>query len=329
MTIQLSNLVNMGAVVPNAEEAYQLLHKLFDALKIQENIADFLSEDAAKIIHVGVGDIVLQFIEPVSKEGIWYKHLETKGPGIHHLTFYVDNIEEVLEIIEKEEGITPFSTINIDLEKIFPSDQVNEKAKTIYLMDTMEKIGFHLAFSEYPTKKELNLPKTKYPTGSDTLIGDASTMLHIELTTSDNDNTYEFLNKLFGTEKVEKEFSGILDSDFMRIIHVNLSNVVLQYCQPVGKERTWYELLQKNGPYVHNLNWCVSNIKKTVEKFKQEKVPMIFENWLSPDSPPFYMMDTLGVLGFHLEHGEAPKTKEGLEFVKNWFFINFEMDYKE
>lgn len=329
MTIQLSNLVNMGAIVPNAEEAYQLLHNLFDALKIQENIADLLSGDTAKIIHVGVGDIVLQFIEPLSNDGIWYKHLEIKGPGIHHLTFYVDNIEETIEILEKEAGITPFSIINIDLEKIYPPNQINEKAKKIYIIDTLGMFGFHLAFSEYPTKKELNLPKTKYPTGLDTLIGDASTMLHIELTASDNDATYEILHNLFGTEKVEKEFSGILDSDFMRIIHVNLSNVVLQYCQPVGKERTWYELLQKNGPYVHNLNWCVSNIKRTVEKFKKEEVPMIFESWLSPDSPPFYMMDTISVLGFHLEHGEAPKTKEGYEFVKNWFFTDFEMDYKE
>jgi catechol 2,3-dioxygenase-like lactoylglutathione lyase family enzyme len=319
----------MGVIVPNAEDAYQLLHTLFDAQKIQENIADLLSGIAAKVIHVGVGDIVLQYIAPLTKEGIWYNHMANKGPGIHHLTYYVENIEETLDILEKVGGVTPLSTINIDLEKLYPSEYVNETAKTIYIMDTLGKIGFHLAFSEYPTKKELNLPKPKYPTGFDTLIGDASTMLHVELTTSDNDSTFDFLNKLFGTDKVEKEFSSILDSDFMRIIHVNLSNVVLQYCQPVGKERTWYELLQKNGPYVHNLNWCVSNIKKTVEKFKKEKVPMIFENWLSPDSPPFYMMDTLGVLGFHLEHGEAPKTKEGFEFVKNWFFTDFEMDYKE
>ena len=326
MTIQLSNLVNMGSIVPDAEIAYQLLHNLFDAIKIQEKIANLSGGDAAKIIHVGVGDIVIQFIEPLSKEGIWFNHMEAKGPGIHHLTFYVDSIEETLEIMEKEGGITPLSTINIDLGKIFPSDQVNEKAKTIYIMNTMENIGFHLAFLENPTKKGMDLPKTKYPTGFDKLIGDASTMLHVELTTSDNDATYEFLHKLFGTEKVEKEFSSVLDSDFMRIIHVNLSNVVLQYCQPVGKERTWYELLQKNGPYVHNLNWCVSNIGETVRKFEKEKVPRIFESWLSPDSPPFYMMDTLGVLGFHLEHGEAPKTEEGYEFIKNWLFINFKMD---
>ncbi|GAH36647.1 unnamed protein product, partial [marine sediment metagenome] len=209
---------------------------------------------------------------------------------------------------------------------IIPSGQMNKEANTMYIMDTMEIIGCHLALSEDPTIQEVDLPKTQYPTGFDTLIGDASTMLHIELTNPDNEKTYKFLHKLFGTEIVEKEFSGILDSDFMRIIHVNLSNVVLQYCQPVAKQGTWYELLQKNGAYVHNLNWCVEDIKKTVEIFKEEKVPQIFESRLPgapPDSPPFYMMDTLDKLGFHLEHGQAPTTKEGFEFTKNMLFIDF------
>jgi len=329
MTIKLSLLVNIGVIVPNAEEAYQLLHNLFGALKIQKDLANLLNEDSAKVIHVGVGDLVLQFIEPLAEEGIWYNHLQTKGPGVHHLTFTVDNIKEAVEMMEKERGIVPLSIIDIEWEKIIQLEQMNQEAKTLYIMDTMEIIGFHLALSERPTIKEVDISKTQYPTGFDKLIGDASTMLHIELTNSDNEKTYEFLHKLFGTEIVEKEFSSILNSDFMRIIHLNLSNVVLQYCQPVAKEGTWYELLEMNGPYVHNLNWCVDNIKETVKIFKEEKVPQIFEARLpgaAPDSPPFYMMNTLDKLGFHLEHGQAPTTKEGYEFTKNFLFIDFKKD---
>ena len=269
---------------------------------------------------------MLQFIEPLTKEGIWYTHLQSKGSGVHHLTFTVDKIKEKMEIMEKKGGILPLSTVNMEWEKLIPSDKINKEAKSLYIMDTMDIIGFHLALSESPTLQEVDIPKTQYPTGFDTLIGDASTMLHIELTNPDNEKTYELLHKLFDTEIVEKEFSSILDSDFMRIIHVNLSNVVLQYCQPVAKQGTWYELLQKNGAYVHNLNWCVEDIKKTVEIFKEEKVPQIFESRLPgapPDSPPFYMMDTLEKLGFHLEHGQAPTTKEGFEFTKNMLFIDF------
>ncbi|MFW9785853.1 MAG: VOC family protein [Candidatus Heimdallarchaeota archaeon] len=306
MTINLSPLVNIGAVVPDAEEAYRLLHNIFNAQKIQEYIANIISNSSVKVLNVGVGDIVLQFIEPLTNEGIWHTHLQTKGSGIHHLTYNVENIEKTIETIKNEAGIELLSTLD----------------NKLYIMNTMGEIGFHLALLEKPVDR----PKTRYPTGLDTLIGDASTMLHIELTTDDNERTYNFLHHLFGTELVEKEFSDMLDSDFMRIIHVNLSNVVLQYCQPVEKVGTWYDLLQKNGPYVHNLNWSVDDIKGTVRKFKQEKIPKIFRGRLSPDFAPFYMMNTLDKLGFHLENGEAPTTEEGYEFTKNLLFIDFKKD---
>ncbi|MFX1324867.1 MAG: VOC family protein [Promethearchaeota archaeon] len=320
--MNLSPLINIGAVVPDAEGAYQLLQNLFDAQKIQEDIANIMSNSFTKVLHVGVGDIVLQFIEPLSKEGIWHTHIQTKGSGIHHLTYYVENIDETIEVMKNEAGVEPLATLDIDWGKIFPSNDINPKANKIYIMNTMAEIGFHLALLEKP----VDFPKTRYPTGLDKLIGDASTMLHIELTVDNNERIYNFLHNLFGTELVEKEFSNMLDSDFMRIIHINLSNIVLQYCQPVEKVGTWYELLQKNGPYVHNLNWSVDDIKETVKKFKQEKIPKIFRSRLGPDSPPFYMMNTLDKLGFHLENGQAPKTEEGYEFTKNFLFIDFKKD---
>jgi len=326
MTIELSPLVNMGVVVPNAEEAYRLLNSLFGAEKIQEELSQFLSSDTAKVIHVGIGDIVLQYIEPIAKEGIWYDQMQEKGSGIHHLTYTVDNIEEVVTELENE-GIVPLSTLDIDWENLIKSDFTNPNAGKLYIMNTMEKFGFHLALIEKPGQNNLILPETHYVTGSDKLIGDASTMLHIELVTLEADKTLELLQKLFGTKKVEIEFASILDSEFMHIIHVNLSNIVLQYCQPIVKEGTWYELLQKNGSYVHNLNWSVDVIKETVRKFKKEGTTRIFKQRLGdPESPPFYMYDTLNTLGFHLENGQTPTTEEGYEFVKNWLFIDFKKD---
>jgi hypothetical protein len=326
MTIKLSPLVNMGVVVPNAEEAYRLLHSLFGAKKIQEELSKFFSGDTAKVIHVGIGDIVLQYIEPIAKEGIWYNQMQEKGSGIHHLTYTVDNIKTTVEELDNE-GIVPLSTIYIEWENLIKSDFTNPNASKLYIMDTMEKFGFHLALAEKPGRNNLILPETRYVTGFDKLIGDASTMLHIELVTPDAEKTFELLHKLFGTEKVEIEFSGILDSEFMHIIHVNLSNIVLQYCQPIVKEGTWHELLQKNGAYIHNLNWSVDNIKETVRIFKKEGTPRIFKQRLGdPESPPFYMYDTLNDLGFHLENGQVPTTVEGQEFVKNWLFIDFKKD---
>ncbi len=325
MTIELSPLVSMGVVVPDAEEAYQLLHNIFGARKIQEPYAEFLSGEEAKILHVGIGDVVLRFIEPMAEEGFWYEHMEQKGPGIHHLAYTVDDIDAALESVTGEGGIDTLFSYDLEWEKLIQSDFTNPGAKTVQVMDTMGLIGFHLALAESPGKNEAVSPQTRYPTGEDKLIGDASTMLHIELVTSDSEKTFAFLNKIFGSQKVEIEFANLLDSDFMGIVHVNLSNVVLQYCQPLEKSGTWYELLKKNGAYVHNLNFCVDDIAETVKKFQNEKVPQIFESRLSPEGPPFYMMDTMGKLGFHLEDGQAPADRENSESM-NFLFTDFRKD---
>ena len=150
-------------------------------------------------------------------------------------------------------------------------------------------------------------PKTQYVTGSDNLIGDASTMFHIELVTHDGEKTYEFLHKMFGSEKVEKEFCSLITSPNMPIVHVNLSNVVLQYCQPSPNFGTWAGILKRSGSYVHNLNFLVDDIEETVAKYKKEKIKTIFKLKLTPDAEThYYMMRSLRKLGFHMEHGETP-----------------------
>ena len=41
-----------------------------------------------------MGPVELELIEPVEGESIWKEFLETKGEGIHHLCFFVDDIDK-------------------------------------------------------------------------------------------------------------------------------------------------------------------------------------------------------------------------------------------
>ena len=337
MTINLSPLVHIEITVPNAEDAYQLLHKVFGAKKVQEPFAKFLDGEIVKVIHVGLGDVVLQFIEPVQEGTSWYDQLKTKGPGVHNLTFTVDNITEAVKELEEEGGIVMLFSFDLEWEKFIPSKFLNPNAKTIYMMDSMEKFGFHLELTEIPYTEDLKVPETRYVTGSNKLIGNVSPMLHIELVTNDAEKTYELLHKVFGSEKVEIEFADFLDTTFMHIIHVNLSNVVLQYCQPLVKKAvpSWSELLEKNGSYVHNITFVVDNIPEMAEKFKKEGISPVFtfplpwdkviEN-VKSDQQPIHMMNTLEKIGFHLEFGEMPT--EDLDSVKELLFVDL-TDYKK
>ncbi len=87
--------------------------------------------------------------------------------------------------------------------------------------------------------------------------------------------------------------------------------------------------MEKNGTYVHNITFVVDNMKETAEKFKKEGItplftfPLpwnkVFEN-VKSDLEPVHMMNTLEILGFHLELGEIPT--DDTDSVEEFLFIN-------
>jgi hypothetical protein len=149
-------------------------------------------------------------------------------------------------------------------------------------------------------------------------------MLHFELVTHNAEESYAILKKAFGSNIVEKQFSGMLDTPFMHIIHVNLSDAVLQYCQPIVKQGSWYELLMKSGAFVHNLNYTVDDIEETVAKFKKEGCSHLFRLKLTPqDTNHYYMFDSLDKIGFHMESGQIPADTV---IPKGFFFKDLKKD---
>jgi len=304
MPISLSPLQYIGVVVPSAEKAFSYLQDTLGARKIHNDLSAFLSDAGTKVLHVGVGDTVLCYIEPQSDVGPWAEFMKRYGPGIHHLGYVVDDIDAAVAAITGDGGVDTLMALERDWAKLLGADFTNPRAKTEYVFDTLGLLGFHLALYERPGENEQVAPATRYPTGEDQLIGIASTMLHVELTTPDKEKAYAWLNGVFASQKVEKAFSGILDSAFMGIEHVNLSNVVLQFCQPIEKEWLWWDLLKENGAFIHNLNFLVRDIAALIARTRELDVPEFFEQWLAEDSPPFYMLNTKDLLGFHLEHGQ-------------------------
>jgi hypothetical protein len=135
---------------------------------------------------------------------------------------------------------------------------------------------------------------------------------------------------------VEIEFANFLDApNFMRTLHVNLSNVVLQYQQPLIEVKnfpmgSWYDLLKRNGPYVHNITFVVNDLDDVVEKFKNEGIEPLFTfplQWeklnknMKSEIKPVHMMNTLDQLGFHMEFGEIP-TEEEREAFSDLLYID-------
>ncbi|MFW9865094.1 MAG: VOC family protein [Candidatus Thorarchaeota archaeon] len=332
MSVNLSPLTHIEISINDAEAAFQFLNNTLGAIKVQEELAKLLGGEGALDIHVGLGDVVFQFVQPKIYIGSWSDQLKNSGPGVHNITFGVDDMEKTREIFKKK-GISELIVMDFDWAQIIPAEALKPNPQPVVIMNTMDILGFHLELYEPLMKEEFEQPRLKYETGYDHLLGDVSPMLHVELVTPDIEKTYQFLHNVFGSEKVEIEFADFLDSDFAKVMHVNLSNIVLQYIQPLKEQGPWYDQLKKSGPGVHNITFFVENIEKTIEEFKKEGVgpiisfPLEWENLVgkdnfNPNSEKVYIFNTMSRLGFHLELFESPSIKQPdylFTDIKEWW----------
>jgi catechol 2,3-dioxygenase-like lactoylglutathione lyase family enzyme len=106
-----SQIHHVGAVVRDADQAAKHFESLgmgpFEPLIVspqEERIRGKLIHDLKLKIRMGhIGPIRLELIEPVAgEESIWKEVLESKGEGIHHLAFAVDDIEKAKTDLIKE-----------------------------------------------------------------------------------------------------------------------------------------------------------------------------------------------------------------------------------
>jgi len=161
LTVEVSPLIHIEIVVRNAEKAYEFLHKVFGAEKTQEDFADFLSSYAVnKVVHVKLGNVVLQFIEPVMDvppemgPNLWVDHLKEKGPGVHNLTFVVKNIKEAKKALEKE-GAKVLLEFALDWDKLLGAKNVRPDVPPVAMVGSEEIVGFRLELGENPSKGKL------------------------------------------------------------------------------------------------------------------------------------------------------------------------------
>ena len=155
MPASVSPLVHIEIVVRDANRAAAFLEKVFGAERTEQDVVSFLNETSLgffKIEHMQLGNVVLQFVEPLPEGGdVWAEHLRKKGPGVHNLTFQVDNVLETASILEKEGAPTLF-TLPLDWEKLVGPDKVRANIPPVYMVGSEEIVGFRLELFENPSK---------------------------------------------------------------------------------------------------------------------------------------------------------------------------------
>ncbi len=92
---------HIGIAVQNLEEGIKLYRDVYglNLLAIEE-----VSDQKVKVAMFEVGDVHIELLEPTSEDSPIAKHLDKRGPGLHHLCFNVDDVDESLKVMD-EKGV--------------------------------------------------------------------------------------------------------------------------------------------------------------------------------------------------------------------------------
>ncbi len=134
----IKKIDHIGIVVKNTEELVGVLSRLF-GFRVTESVA--FPEQGFKSTLVSQGEVTIEVIEPVGPTGIIQRFMEKRGPGLHHISLQVDNMEQEMKAL-KAKGVQLLSE---------EPQQVTESSKVVFAHpSSVGGILVELAYREPP-----------------------------------------------------------------------------------------------------------------------------------------------------------------------------------
>jgi len=96
----VNKIDHIAIVVKDADEAIKLYSDMF-GFEVVETIDGPAGE--FKAVLVKAGDIMLEFLQPLTDEGSYARFLKERGGGLHHVSFATHNIKQEMKTL-KEQG---------------------------------------------------------------------------------------------------------------------------------------------------------------------------------------------------------------------------------
>ena len=87
--MKLLRISHLGIASPTLQEAMDRLDKIFG---IQAEHIEEVADQKVRAAFFAVGETNLELLFPTSPESPIAKHLEKRGPGIHHIAWRVDDL---------------------------------------------------------------------------------------------------------------------------------------------------------------------------------------------------------------------------------------------
>jgi len=99
--MNISHIEHIGIAVSNLDEAIAYYQ---DKLGLTCYAVEEVTDQKVKTAFFMVGETKIELLESTDPEGPIGKFIEKKGPGVHHIAFAVDGVNDALKTVE-EKGI--------------------------------------------------------------------------------------------------------------------------------------------------------------------------------------------------------------------------------
>lgn len=97
-------MIKRIAHVGIATQSIAAAREFYNYLGLELNRVEVVEDQKVKVAILEVGDSAIELIEATQEDSLIKRFMDKRGPGLHHMTLEVDNLEEQLAFL-REKGI--------------------------------------------------------------------------------------------------------------------------------------------------------------------------------------------------------------------------------
>ena len=95
---------HVGIAVPDIAEPARLFHDVLGGRFLAGGDND---ETGIRLVHLALPGFKVEIMQPLRADSVLQRHLDRRGPGFHHMTFFVDDLPaSIVELEGNEVGVT-------------------------------------------------------------------------------------------------------------------------------------------------------------------------------------------------------------------------------
>lgn len=96
--MRLLGVHHVALAVEDLDEALETYRRLFDA---EVEVADRMEEQGVDAVYLRVGDGRVELVSPLGPDTPVGRFLEKRGPGMHHVAFEVEDVQDAVAELEQ------------------------------------------------------------------------------------------------------------------------------------------------------------------------------------------------------------------------------------